>query len=97
MTLKEVTLGYLCVLNDSAVNAELTQTERNIGYQNIMGCLHTLVSYLESNPSSEHNFVADTIKLREKVNGYKPVGDPELVAHTHGCAMQVYQFYKGLP
>lgn len=93
MTPAESALGYLVVLNNQGILSHLNVEEQRIGNRNIMGCLVELEQYLERDGKAE---VLNMVRLREKINGEKPHGDPHLEEATGYAAGAVLAYYRGL-
>lgn len=68
-------LAYLFVLGDKSVPHP----------PNLLGCLHRVQEQLER----YHPALAAQVRERERVNGIKPYGDPELVALTNALILNL--------
>lgn len=95
-------MGYLFCLNDRSTIDRLSAEEIQIGREFLMGCLVKLSERFESLMESGtvdtlDNIVFDTIKLREKVNGFEPYlvsGKWFLDSLTRTCAEMVYYYLR---
>jgi len=88
-----VFLGYLMALNDERTISLLSEKERKIGSENMIGCLHDVIVYLK-----QEGYM-DSLKIvleRERIHGMKKLGDPLLGTYTRECANIVYSIYKYL-
>ncbi len=58
------------------------------------GCLVRLEDALSKRQDSASQNLLDLIRRREKVNGQKPYGDPELVKITDECARACLRYWQ---
>jgi len=86
-------LGYLVVLNDEETLTKLNEFEIDVGRQNMMGCLHDVIDHLKTTGNQE---VLHLVSQRERVNGVREYGHPELVEHTEKCAPAVLTVYEDM-
>lgn len=58
------------------------------------GCLVRLEDALAKRSDQASRDLLDLIRRRERINGQKPFGDPELVRITEECALACLQYWQ---
>jgi hypothetical protein len=94
MDLKEAVLAYMIVLGVPQYQKKLSYEEKQIGAENLVGCLHAIEDRLHEKKDKASISLLNVILERETLNGQIPdVTDPTLVASTRNCAEKVFDYY----
>lgn len=80
-------LAYLMVLNHQPTLQKLSPTERQVGTNNIMGCLHRVEDFLIQ---KDWRSIVSMLKNREKLNGRYPVTNTALIQATAELSETLY-------
>lgn len=84
-------LAYLVVLNCRNVLNELSDDEKHIGRENMVGCLHRICDSMSEHP--EYYDLLGSVRYREKLNGVLVHADPRLEEATANLAGRLYRIY----
>ena len=90
MIVREDLLAYLVVLNHEPVLKKLSEDQKRVGRQHIMGCLIRVLDGIE-----EESYLRIAIKNREHLNGIHPVGQPQLAEATAEVSELLYAYMIG--
>ena len=89
--LKTNLAAYIYVLGVSEV---INQIDEDPLVKELIGCLVRLEEKLSERNDQSSVELLKIIRQRERINGQKPYGDPELVAATKECALACLEYYK---